>query len=252
LDFSLRAYYLIGNDTIFDPISFWANGINFNLNQCKSRKGGFILHLPDGLIPLWQAAVYWILTVLALVIYLFKLSNTEEKEKIIVNTAIFAAATVVVSSLSIPSPFGVPMHFFLIPLVVILLGPLSGVAVEFLCLIVQFFFLGMGGITSLGANTVTMGIVLSFSTYLFYKLTLDLDKKLSVFAGTMMGIVMATITQVLILVVAGVATLNVLMATLVPFYLFVAVIEGVANVLIISAISSVKPELLTLYKTEET
>lgn len=210
------------------------------------------MHLPDGLIPLWQAAIYWILTITILAVYIFKLSRTEEKEKKIVGTAIFAAATFVASSLSIPSPFGVPVHFFLIPLVVILLGPLSGVAVEFLCLIVQFFFLGMGGITSLGANTVTMGIVLSFSTYLFYKLTLDLDKRLSVFAGTLMGIIMATITQVLILVTAGVATLDMLMATLIPFYLFVAVIEGIANVLIISTLSSVKPEILTLNKGEKT
>ena len=184
-------------------------------------------------------------------VYIFKLSRTEEKEKKIVATAIFAAATFVASSLSIPSPFGVPMHFFMIPLVVILLGPLSGVAVEFLCLIVQFFFLGMGGITSLGANTMTMGIVLSFSTYLFYKLTLDLDRRLSVFAGTLMGIAMATIAQALMLVSAGVATLDMLMATLIPFYLFVAVIEGIANVLIVSALSGVKPELLTLNKGEE-
>lgn len=209
------------------------------------------MHLPDGLIPLWQAAIYWILTIIILTVYIFKLSRTEEKEKKIVATAIFAAATFVASSLSIPSPFGVPVHFFLIPLVVILLGPLSGVAVEFLCLIVQFFFLGMGGITSLGANTVTMGIVLSFSTYLFYKLTLDLDKRLSVFAGTLMGIAMATIAQALMLVSAGVATLDMLMATLIPFYLFVAVIEGIANVLIVSALSGVKPELLTLNKGEE-
>lgn len=215
------------------------------------REGGFILHLPDGLIPLGQATIYWVLTLVVLAVYIFKLSRIEEKEKKMVATAIFAAATVVASSLSIPSPFGVPVHFFLIPLVVILLGPLSGVAVEFLCLIVQFFFLGMGGITSLGANTVTMGIVLSFSTYLFYKLTLDLDKRLSIFAGTLMGIIMATITQVLILLVAGVATLDMLMATLIPFYLFVAVIEGIANVLIVSALSSVKPELLTLNKGEE-
>ena len=103
----------------------------------------------------------------------------------------------------------------------------------------------------MGANTMTMGIVLSFSTYLFYKLTLDLDRRLSVFAGTLMGIAMATIAQALMLVSAGVATLDMLMATLIPFYLFVAVIEGIANVLIVSALSGVKPELLTLNKGEE-
>ncbi|MBI5679319.1 MAG: energy-coupling factor ABC transporter permease [Methanobacterium sp.] len=206
------------------------------------------MHLPDGLIPLWQSGIYWILAIITLALYFFKFSKTEEKEKKIVNTAILAAVTVVVSSLSIPSPFGVPMHFFLIPLAVILLGPLTGVTVAFLCFLVQFLFLGMGGITTLGANTVTMGVVLSFSTYIFYKLISSLDEKLGVFSGTFMGIIMATISHVLILLAAGVATVEMLAATLIPFYLFVAVIEGVANVFIISFISKIKPDLLKLDK----
>jgi len=141
------------------------------------------LHLPDGLIPLWQAAIYWILTIILLALYIFKLSKTEDKQKIIINTAILAAVTFAASSISIPSPFGVPVHLFIIPLVVILLGPLSGVAVAFICFIVQFLFLGMGGITSLGANVVTMGIMMSFSTYYFYKFTSELDERLGISQG---------------------------------------------------------------------
>lgn len=206
------------------------------------------MHLSDGLIPLWQAAIYWILTLVVIGIYFYKLSKTEEKERILVNTAILAAVTIVVSSISIPSPFGVPIHLFIIPFVVILLGPFTGVTVEFLCLIVQFLFLGMGGITSLGANTITMGIVLSFSTYLFYKFTAELDDRLSIFAGTFMGIIMATITQVIILLIAGVATFEVLLATLIPFYLFVAVLEGIVNIFIILTLFRLKPELAQLEK----
>lgn len=206
------------------------------------------MHLSDGLIPLWQAAIYWILTLVVIGIYFYKLSKTEEKERILVNTAILAAVTIAVSSISIPSPFGVPIHLFIIPLVVILLGPFTGVTVEFLCLIVQFLFLGMGGITSLGANTITMGIVLSFATYLFYRFTAELDDRLSIFAGTFMGIVMATITQVIILLIAGVATFEVLLATLIPFYLFVAVVEGIINIFIILTLFKLKPELAQLEK----
>lgn len=206
------------------------------------------MHLPDGLIPLWQAVIYWIIAIIPLAIYAFKISKSEQKDKLIINTGIFAAVTVAVSSLSIPSPFGVPMHFFLIPLVAILLGPFTGVAVAFLCLLLQFLFLGMGGITTLGANVLAMGVVMSISTYLFYKMTFDLDERLSIFAGTIMGIIMATITNVIILILAGVATLEMLMATLIPFYLFIAVIEGTANVVIISFISKVKPEILKLDK----
>jgi cobalt/nickel transport system permease protein len=172
----------------------------------------------------------------------------KKREKMIINTAVFAAATVALSSLSIPSPFGVPIHFFLIPLAAILLGPLTGVTVAFLCFTAQFLFLGMGGLTSLGVNTVTMGIVMSFSTYVFYKLTLELDEKLSIFSGTFMGIILATVAQIFILIAAGVATLELLLTTLIPFYLLVAVIEGLANVFIINFISKIKPEMLKLHK----
>lgn len=206
------------------------------------------MHLPDGIIPLWQSLIYWILTIITIIIYFFKLSKTEDRDRKIVNIAVLSAVTVAVSSLSIPSPFGVPIHFFIIPLAAILLGPLSGVIVAFICFLLQFFFLGMGGITSLGVNTVTMGIVISFTTYLFYKFTAELDDKLSIFSGTFMGIIMGTIAQVLILLWAGVASLETLMATLIPFYLLVAVIEGVVNVFIILTIGQIKPELLKLDK----
>lgn len=206
------------------------------------------MHLPDGIIPLWQSVIYWILAIIVLVLYLFKLSKTGENEKRIAYIAIFAATAVSVSFISVPSPFGVPLHFFLIPLVVILFGPLSGVVVAFLCLVVQFFLLGFGGMTTLGANTLTIGMALSFSTYLFYKLTLELDERLSVFSGTLMGIFTATLVQIIILVLAGAATFEMLMATLIPFYLFIGVIEGVANVFIVSFIFKVKPELLKMDK----
>ncbi len=174
---------------------------------------------------------------------MYKLSKVEEKEKVMVNTAILAAVTIAASSISIPSPFGIPIHLFIIPLVAILLGPLSGVTVAFLCFIVQFLFLGMGGITSLGANVVTMGIVMSFTTYYFYQFTRELDDRLSIFSGTFLGIIMATVVQVLILLAAGVATLEVLLATLVPFYLFVGVVEGIINIFIILSIFKLKPEM---------
>lgn len=203
------------------------------------------LHLTDGLIPLWQAAIYWILTIALLALYMYKLSKTEETEKVIVKTAILAAVTIAASSISIPSPFGVPIHLFILPLVAILLGPLSGIVVALLCFLVQFFLLGMGGITSLGANVVTMGIVMSFSTYYFYKFIAELDERLGIFSATFIGVIMATITQVAILMFAGVATLEFLTATLVPFYLFVGVIEGIINVFIILSLFKMKPELAT-------
>jgi len=206
------------------------------------------LHVPDGIIPLSQSVIYWIISIITVIIYTYKISRDENKEKRVFTTALLVVASIIGSSLSIPSPLGVPIHFFIIPLVAIILGPLSASVVAFLTLIIQYFFLGMGGITTLGANTFTIGVVLSFSAYIFYTLLKDLDLRLGIFSGTFMGIIMATLAHVLILLVAGIATLEVLIATLVPFYLFIAVLESAASVVIISFINKIKPELLSLNK----
>jgi len=206
------------------------------------------LHIPDGIIPLSQAMGYWIIGIMVVFIYLFKVSKDEDKEQRVFTTALLVVASLIGSSLSIPSPLGIPIHFFIIPLVAIILGPWSGSLVAFLTLLMQYFLLGMGGITSLGANTVAIGAVLSFSTYIFYRITRDLDFKLSIFSGSFMGIIMATLTHILILLIAGVATLEVLVATLIPFYLFITVIESLANVVVISFLAKIKPQLINIKK----
>ena len=42
--------------------------------------------------------------------------------------------------------------------------------------------------------------------------------------------------------------LDSLLATLVPFYMFISLIEGFANVIIINAIKKIKPEMVELSK----
>lgn len=206
------------------------------------------MHIPDGIIPLWQSAIYWILALINLGIFFYIFSRKTDREIRIVATGLFAAAAVAVSSISIPSPFGVPVHFFLIPLAAIILGPLTAVLVATLCLIIQFFILGMGGITSMGANILTMGVGLGIGTYAVYRIVSELDTSLAVFSSTFLGIMVATAVHIMILFAAGVASPEMLMATLIPFYIFVAVIEGAANIFIVSFIGRIKPELITMDK----
>ncbi len=71
-------------------------------------------------------------------------SKSSQKDKKIVSMAIFSVFTVIITSLSIPSPLGVPIHFFLIPLIAIILGPYSSSIVAFISLIIQALALNMG------------------------------------------------------------------------------------------------------------
>jgi cobalt/nickel transport system permease protein len=206
------------------------------------------LHLPDGIISFEQAIIYWIITLIIISIFLYKFSKDENKEKRIISIALFSVFTMVVTSVSVPSPLGVPIHFFLIPLIAIILGPLSSTIVSFVTLIMQALVLNMGGITSLGANFLVMGFILSIVTYGFYRIFSYLNEKVAIFASTIIGIMFATFGQVAILLISGAMNFDILLSTLVPFYLFISIIEGFANVVIITAIEKTKPEIIEINK----
>ena len=206
------------------------------------------MHLPDGIVPFNQAIIYWIITLIVMSLFFYKFSKDENKEKRIISIAIFSVFTITLTSLSIPSPLGVPIHFFLIPLVAILLGPLSSNIVSFISLLMQALLLNMGGITILGGNFIVMGLIISFVTFGFYRLFEDLNKKVAIFASTLIGIIAATFGQVAILLISGAMNFDSLLATLIPFYLFIGIIEGFSNVIIISAIEMIKPEIMEINK----
>jgi cobalt/nickel transport system permease protein len=206
------------------------------------------MHLPDGIVPFNQAIIYWIITLIIMSLFFYKFSKDENKEKRIISIAIFSVFAITVTSLSIPSPLGVPIHFFLIPLVAILLGPLSSNIVSFISLLMQALLLNMGGITILGGNFIVMGLIISFVTFGFYRLLEDLNKKVAIFASTLIGIIAATFGQVAILLISGAMNFDSLLATLIPFYLFIGIIEGFSNVIIISAIEVIKPEIMEINK----
>ena len=204
------------------------------------------MHLPDGIISFEQAMIYWIITLIIILLFFYKFSKDENKEKRIISIALFSVFTIVITSLSIPSPFGVPIHFFLIPLIAMILGPFSSTIVSFIALLMQVFTLNMGGITSLGANFIVIGFILPIVTYSFYKLFLNLNKKLAIFGSTIIGIIAATFGQVGILLISGAMNFDLLLSTLVPFYLFISLIEGFCNVVIITSIEKIKPELIEI------
>lgn len=205
------------------------------------------MHLPDGILPLDQSIVYWIITLMFIAFFVYKFSKNEDKERGMVSIAFFSVFFIVVTSLSVPSPMGVPIHFFLIPLVAIMLGPLRGYMVAFFGLLVQFFLLNMG-IVCFGANFLVIGVIIAFLTYMFYNLFKHVNENLSIFVSTIIGIMCATFGQVFILILSGAMNLNSLLATLVPFYLFISIIEGFANVIIINAIEKLNPEIMKIDK----
>lgn len=206
------------------------------------------MHLPEGILPLEQSIVYWGISLMFVAVFLYKFSKNEDKERGIILIALFSVFFIVVTSLSVPSPLGVPIHFFLIPLVAIMLGPFRAYMVAFFGLLIQFFVLNMGGIVCFGANFLVIGVIIAFMTFAFYNIFRHINESLAIFLSTVIGIMSATFGQVFILILSGAMNLDSLLATLVPFYMFISLIEGFANVIIINAIKKIKPEMVELSK----
>ncbi|WP_406535631.1 energy-coupling factor ABC transporter permease [Methanobrevibacter sp.] len=206
------------------------------------------MHIPDGLIPFDQAMIYLIASLIILSYFSFKLSRKADMEKRLVLSGILTAVAVVATTITIPSPIGIPMHFFVIPLVVILLGPYNASLVSFLALLVQALGFGMGGVTTLGINVLDMGIILSVVVYAVYVLLVNVNEDLAIVISTMAGILAATMAQILILTFAKTTSFEVLLGSLLPYYLMIAVIEGVINVIIIKFISKTNRSILEIEK----
>lgn len=202
------------------------------------------MHLPDGIIPLDQSIIYWIITIFIFILFFYKFSKDKNKEKDMVKIAVFAVCCFILSAIQVPSPLGIPIHFFTIPVITLIIGPVLAVMVAFISLLGQSLILGMGGITSLGANFLVMGVVITLSTYVFYGIFSEINSNLAIFLATLISIIFATFMQVLELIFSGAMNFEGLLASLIPFYLFIGIIEGFFNILIINAIKSLKPELL--------
>lgn len=206
------------------------------------------MHLADGLIPFSQAIIYWVIALIFIFLFdyiLFKRNKVKEKK--IVFIGVLTAVTTVASAVTVPTPFGISIHFFMFPLDSLLLGPVSASIISFIALLFQSF-LGIGGFTTLGVNFLIMGLTISFVTYYSYRIFSLLNDKFGIFASTFISIICATILQVFVLIFSGSTNIEMLVSTLVPFYLLVAIIEGILNIFILYLIEKLMPNILGFEK----
>lgn len=55
------------------------------------------MHLPDGIISFEQAMIYWIITLIIILLFFYKFSKDENKEKRIISIALFSVFTIVIT-----------------------------------------------------------------------------------------------------------------------------------------------------------
>lgn len=128
------------------------------------------MHIFEGFLPgpWWQ--IWWILSIPVLaygIAKLKKLVNTNPG--VLPLLAVSGAVMFVISSLKLPSVTGSTSHPTGTGMAVILFGPAITAVLSSIVLLYQALFLAHGGITTFGANVVSMGIVGPAVAYVIYK-----------------------------------------------------------------------------------
>lgn len=208
---------------------------------------GQAMHIMEGFLPLgWSIA--W--TVISLPFLIFGIKRVNQIFKEDTNKKVLLALAggfvFVLSALKIPSVTGSCSHPTGVGLGAILFGPTAMTVIGVIVLLFQALLLAHGGITTLGANTFSMGIVgpfVSFGIYAFLK-----DKKINrsfvVFLAASLGNLMTYVVTALQLSfaypdpVGGVFAsalkfLSVFALTQIPL----AIIEGILTVVVINLLT---------------
>ncbi len=84
--------------------------------------------------------------------------------------ALAAAFSFLVMMFNIPIPGGTTGHAVGSVLIAILMGPWAAVVAESLVLVVQALLFGDGGVTAIGANCLTMAVIMPFTGWLVFRM----------------------------------------------------------------------------------
>jgi cobalt/nickel transport system permease protein len=134
-------------------------------------KDAMAMHISEGILP-FNWALFW--TVIAAPFIAWGLYRLKQQSSIDLSfkplVGLIAAVVFIISCMPVPVPTaGTCSHPTGVGISAVLLGPAISVIVASVALLIQALFLAHGGLSTLGANIVSMGVMGSIVGYLTFK-----------------------------------------------------------------------------------
>lgn len=211
------------------------------------------MHIPDGFLTLLISAITWAIAIILLAVSFWRL-NRDFNEKQIPLMATLTAMFFAAQMVNYPIIGGTTAHLLGGPVLAITLGPYAALVSMTVILVIQAFFFGDGGILTLGANIMNMGIVGIFSSWFVF---IAVYRIKSTRNGMIVGAFLAAFFGDLAAAVSAAFMLG-LSYPVFPYSIWfvlllvgihhsiIGVIEGFATVVILLVITGVRPDLLAL------
>ncbi len=140
------------------------------------------MHIAEGILPFKWAAVWFVVALPFVGFGLYRLKKHSEADlsfKPLVG--LMAAVVFIISCMPVPVPTaGTCSHPCGTGISGILLGPAISVLITAVALLIQALFLAHGGLSTWGADVVSMGVVGSFTGFLTFKMLRSLKVSMAV------------------------------------------------------------------------
>ena len=204
------------------------------------------MHIPDAFMPIWQGAIYWIVALIFVALALRWAKNELTEEKIPM-VAVLAAAVFALMSFNLPISMGTSGHLIGAALVAIVLGsPFAAVFILTLVLIVQGVLFGDGGITTMGANIINMGVIGGFVGYYTFHGLMPITKNLTIaaFSAAWLACFIPAEICAIEMYLAGTFPLIAGLIAMGVYHTLIGIIEGAITVLALNLILNVRPDLM--------
>ncbi len=212
------------------------------------------MHIPDAFIPIWQGAIYWIIALIFVALAL-KWAKNEMSEEKLPMVAVLAAAIFALQSFNLPVSMGTSGHLVGGALAAIVLGsPFAAVFILTLVLIVQGVLFGDGGITTMGANIINMGVIGGFVGFYTFRGVMAATKSMPVaaFLAAWLACLIPSLACAVEMFFAGTFPLREGLVAMGIYHAIIGFIEGIVTIAAIYLISSVRPDLVDTGVTKPT
>lgn len=217
------------------------------------------MHIMEGFLPLKYCIAWGLICLPFIILGIRNLKKvTTNNRKAIIILAMAGAYAFVLSALKLPSVTGSSSHPTGTGLVAILFGPTIASVIGLIVLVFQALLLAHGGLTTLGANTFSMGIagpIISYAIYQGAKKS-KMNKNLAIFLAAALGDLFTYVVTSIQLAMAYPAPVGGFMASFGKFatvfavtQIPLAIIEGLLTVVVVMGLDSLASEELNSLET---
>ncbi|AHF79538.1 energy-coupling factor ABC transporter permease [Thermococcus paralvinellae] len=199
------------------------------------------MHIPDGLLSMPVIVVTYAIMIAVVAYSAKKLKNLPESK--IPLLGLFAAGIFAAQMVNFPIIGGVSGHLLGATLVAILLGPYAAVLIMTAVLIIQTLLFGDGGITTLGANILNMGILGAFLGYTVYTKLKSINEIVAIGVASWLSVFLAAVLAAIEIGISKSLPFGKVLTLMASYHAIIGIGEAILTIIIIQAVRAKLPEV---------